>query len=386
MAEPSLKLVPEGEAKAPDVRATEKAAEPKKPAGRLARGKLRSILLIGVPALAIVIGLGIYLSGGRYISTDNAYIGAQKVLITPDISGKVGRVTVREGQHVNAGDELFTIDPEPFRIAATQAEAKLASVRTDFANLKTNLESLTKLSDLAQKNVELKQKDVERKTSLLASRSGSQFDVDTSAAAVVTAQLQAQYAEQQKNNTLNQLLGNPNLPIEQYPPFLQAQAALDQAKRDLDHTVLRAPIAGTATQVDNIQLGRFIAAGTPVLSVIDDSAPWVDANPKETDITNLKIGQKAEVSVDTFPDHTFRGTVIAVSPGTGAQFSILPPQNATGNWVKVVQRVPVRIQLDKDDANRGLRSGMSVTVDIDTGRSRSIGSMLGLTSHAKEAQ
>jgi len=181
------------------------------------------------------------------------------------------------------------------------------------------------------------------------------------------------------------LLGDPNLPIEKFPAFLQAQAALDQAKRDLDHTVLRAPIAGTATQVDNIQLGRFIAAGTPILSVIDDSAPWVDANPKETDITNLKIGQKAEVSVDTFPDHTFHGAVVAVSPGTGAQFSILPPQNATGNWVKVVQRVPVRIQLDKDDANRSLRSGMSVTVDIDTGRSRSIGALLGFTSHAKEA-
>ncbi|MEW6450309.1 MAG: HlyD family secretion protein [Pseudomonadota bacterium] len=387
MAEPNLKIVPEGKAgDAPDTtKPAEQASEGKKPAGRLSRGKLRSILLIGIPTLAVVIGLGVYLSGGRYISTDNAYIGAQKVLITPDISGKVGRVTVREGQHVNAGDELFAIDPVPFQNALTQAQAKLDSVRTDFANLKTNLASLTKLTDLAQQNVELKQKDLERKTSLLANRSGSQADVDTSAAAVVTAELQAQYAAQQKDTTLNQLLGDPNLPIEKFPAFLQAQAALDQAKRDLDHTTLRAPIAGTATQVDNIQLGRFIAAGTPVFSVIDDSAPWVDANPKETDITNLKIGQKAEVSVDTFPDHTFHGTVVAVSPGTGAQFSILPPQNATGNWVKVVQRVPVRIQLDKDDANRGLRSGMSVTVDIDTGHSRSIGSLLGFTSHAKEA-
>lgn len=382
MAEPNLKVVPE--AKAADAKPVEPTAEAKKPAGRFSRGPLRRILLIGVPALAVVIGLGVYLSGGRYISTDNAYIGAQKVLITPDISGKVSLVTVREGQHVNAGDELFAIDPVPFQNALTQAQAKLDSVRTDFANLKTNLGSLTKLADLAQQNVVLKQKDLERKTSLLANRSGSQADVDTSAAGVVTAELQAQYATQQKDTTLNQLLGDPNLPIEKFPAFLQAQAALDQAKRDLDHTVLRAPIGGTATQVDNIQLGRFIAAGSPILSVIDDSAPWVDANPKETDITNLRIGQKAEVSVDTFPDHTFRGTVVAVSPGTGAQFSILPPQNATGNWVKVVQRVPVRIQLDKDDANRGLRSGMSVTVDIDTGRSRSIGSLLGLTSHAKE--
>ena len=261
MAEPNLKVVPE--AKAADAKPAEQAIE-KKPAGRFSRGRLRGILLIGVPALAVIIGLGVYLSGGRYISTDNAYVGAQKVLITPDISGKVSLVTVREGQHVNAGDELFAIDPVPFQNALTQAQAKLDSVRTDFANLKTNLTSLTKLADLAQQNVELKQKDLERKTSLLQNRSGSQADVDTSAAGVVTAELQAQYASQQKDTTLNQLLGDPNLPIEKFPAFLQAQAALDQAKRDLDHTVLRAPIAGTATQVDNIQLGRFIAAGSPL--------------------------------------------------------------------------------------------------------------------------
>ena len=150
----------------------------------------------------------------------------------------------------------------------------------------------------------------------------------------------------------------------------QAKAALDQAQRDLDHTILRAPISGTATQVDNIQLGRFVTAGTPILSIIDDQAPWVDANPKETDITYLRVGQKATLDVDSFPDHTFNGTVVAVSPGTGAQFSILPPQNATGNWVKVVQRVPVRIAFDKDENTRLLRAGMSVIVDIDTGHSR----------------
>jgi membrane fusion protein (multidrug efflux system) len=129
-------------------------------------------------------------------------------------------------------------------------------------------------------------------------------------------------------------------------------------------------MSGTATQVDNIQLGRFLAAGSPVLSVIDDHDPWVEANPKETDITYLRVGQKVTIAIDSFPDHTFKGTVVAVSPGTGAQFSILPPQNATGNWVKVVQRVPVRIAFDKDEDTRLLRSGMSVVVDIDTGHSR----------------
>jgi membrane fusion protein (multidrug efflux system) len=389
MAEPALKLIPE-QAKtegAPEAKAAgapeAKAADAAKPAGKPSRGRLRTVLLVVVPMLAVAGGLWFYLSGGRYVSTDNAYVGAQKVLITPDISGKVANVTVHEGQHVTAGDELFEIDPQPFSLALKQAQAKLAGVRTDFANLKTNLQSLTKLGDLAEKNVELKQHDVDRKTTLMNNRTGTQADLDTAATGMVTAQLQAQYALQQKGNTLNQLFGDPDLPIERFPAFVQAKAALDQAQRDLDHTVLRAPIAGTATQVDNIQLGRFVTAGTPVFSVIDDSAPWVDANPKETDITHLKIGQKVDVSIDTFPDKTFHGTVSSVSPGTGAQFSILPPQNASGNWVKVVQRVPVRIQLNREPDNAVLRAGMSATVDIDTGQSRSLCSLFGF-AHATE--
>jgi membrane fusion protein, multidrug efflux system len=332
-------------------------------------------------------GLVFYLSGGRYISTDNAYIGAQKVLITPDISGKVARVAVKEGQHVNAGDELFVIDPAPFQFALRQAQSKLDAVRTDFANLKSNLKSLTTLVDLAQKNVDLKQHDVDRKKTLLASRAVSQADVDTSLVAVVTAQLQLQLGAQQQATTLNQLLGNPDLPIEQFPAYQQAKAAFDQVQRDLEHTVLKAPIAGTATQVDNIQLGRFVMAGTPVFSVIDAAAPWVDANPKETDITYLRPGQKVTIDVDAFPDHSLHGTVASVSPGTGAQFSILPPQNAIGNWVKVVQRVPVRILFDEGQNLSLLRAGMSVNVDIDTGRRRTLASLFGAgTSVAKKTQ
>jgi membrane fusion protein, multidrug efflux system len=344
-----------------------------KPAGlkNIMRGRLRMILLIVVPAIAVVAGLGFYLSGGRYISTDNAYVGAQKVLITPDISGKVSRIVVREGQHVAPGEVLFEIDAEPFKLALAQAQAKLASVRVDLANLKANVKSLATLAALSEKNVELKQRDVERKAALLAKSTGSQLDLDNSASATVTAQLMAQFALQQKASTLNQLLGDPDLPLEDFPAYRQAKAAVEQAERDFNHTVLRAPISGTATQVDNIQLGRFVMAGTPVFGVIDDAAPWVDANPKETDITYLRVGQKVAIDVDTFPGHTFRGTVSSVSPGTGAQFAILPPQNASGNWVKVVQRVPVRIAFDPEQNTKDLRSGMSVSVKIDTGRSRS---------------
>jgi membrane fusion protein (multidrug efflux system) len=359
MAEPSLKVVP-------DAPTTTGAAPSGKRRWRLTRGKLRLVLLVGLPLIALAIGTMIYLGSGRYITTDNAYVGAPKVLITPDISGKVLHVMVREGQTVKAGDELFEIDPQPFRLALQQAQAKLASVRTDFTILKSSLQSLTRLAELAQQNVELKQRDVERKKSLMVSRTGAQADVDNAEFAVVTAQTGAQNAAQRRADALNQLQGNPDLPIEQYPAYMQAQAALDQAQRDLDHALLRAPIDGIATQVDNIQLGRYVMAGTPILSVIDTGAAWVDANPKETDITNLKVGQRTLVIVDTFPDVTLTGTVVAVSPGTGAQFAILPPQNASGNWVKVVQRVPLRVKLDPNPMTRNLRAGMSAYVEIDT--------------------
>jgi membrane fusion protein (multidrug efflux system) len=346
------------------------AAADAAPKRRFDRKRLRLVLLLVVPLLAAAAGIGFYVLGGGTISTDNAYVGAQKVLITPDISGKVAKVSVREGQPVAAGDELLAIDPEPFRLALAQAQSKLAGVRTDYNNLKSNLASLSRLVELAQRNVELKQHDVDRKSRLLSTAATSQADVDTSAAGLVTAQLQAQVTRQQRDNSLNQLLGNPDLPLEQFPPYLQAKAAVEQAERDLDHTVLRAPIAGIATQADNIQLGRFVAAGAPILSVVDDRHPWVEANPKETDITDLRLGQPVAIDIDTFPDHTFRGTVVAVSPGTGAQFSILPPQNASGNWVKVVQRVPVRIAFAEGEDTRRLRAGMSANVAIETGKSR----------------
>ncbi|HKS86729.1 MAG TPA: HlyD family secretion protein [Pseudolabrys sp.] len=369
MSEKALKIVPAPEAKTfPEAKAD--SAKKSWLVARLGLARMRMVLLVGVPALAALVGLGIYLSGGRYISTDNAYVGAQKVLITPDISGKITHVAVHEGQHVNPGDELFTLDREPYALALQQAKAKLDTARSDYDKLKTNLKSLETLSELAQKNVDLKQRDVDRKSKLVSSQTGSQADLDTALAAVVTAKLQAEYAVQQRDTTLNQLLGDANLPLEKFPEYAQAKAALDSAQRDFDHTIVRAPMSGTATQVDNIQLGRFVAAGTPVLSVVDDQAPWVDANPKETDITYLRVGQKATLEVDSFPDRTFTGTVVAVSPGTGAQFSILPPQNATGNWVKVVQRVPVRIAFDKSDDTHLLRAGMSVNVQIDTGHSR----------------
>jgi membrane fusion protein (multidrug efflux system) len=286
---------------------------------------------------------------------------------------------------VQVGDVLFEIDAEPFRLALLQAEARIATTRTDHANLQTNDRALGRMIELAQKTAELKRLDVERKSTLMANRSGSQFDLDASNGQLVIAQTQVEQLSQQQAGIRNQLLNNPDLPLEQFPPYMQAKAQLDQAQRDLNHTIVRAPLAGNATQVDNIQLGRYVNAGTPVLSIIDDANPWVDANPKETDFTYVSVGQKVTVVVDAFPNHTFTGRISSLSPGTGAQFAILPPQNASGNWVKVVQRVPIRITFDPDESTAKLRAGMSAYVSVDTGRSRSLLALLGLAAPAQEA-
>jgi membrane fusion protein (multidrug efflux system) len=317
------------------------------------------------------------------VTTDDAYVGAQKVLITPDISGKIISVAVKEGQQVSTGDVMFQIDPVPFQLALAQARAKLDDTKTNHDNLVANVKLYSQTIELVKAGIELKQRDVDRKTSLVKSSAGSQLELDNSATALVTAQAQLQLVKQQNSTALNQLLGNPELPLEQFPAYMQAKAAVDDAQRNLDLTTVRAPMNGIATQVDQIQLGRFVAAGTPVFSVIDTSKPWVDANPKESDFTYVAVGQPVTIDVDAFPNHVFKGTVGSLSPGTGAQFAILPPQNATGNFVKVVQRVPVRIYFDNNDKYvRKLKAGMSAYTSIDTGHRRSLAALLGLSPAA----
>jgi membrane fusion protein (multidrug efflux system) len=380
MADPVLKFPAEQKGSPPLQPRPKAAAEPRRRLLAGLRKYRRFLLLVVVPLAALIGGLTFYLNGGRYVTTDDAYVGAQKVLITPDISGKIEKVVVREGQRVNEGDTLFEIDPVPFRLALQQAQASLANAKTNYETLVSDLQIYGQLGDLAQQGVDLKRRDVERKSSLVKNNVGSQLDLDNSSTALVTASAQLQLLKQKISTAKNQLLGNPDLPLEEFPPYAQAKAALDQAQRNLDHTVLRAPINGIATQVDSIQLGRFVAAGTPVFSIIDTSSPWVDANPKESDFTYVAVGQKVTVEVDAFPGHLFEGTVGSLSPGTGAQFAILPPQNATGNFVKVVQRVPVRIYFDANDRMvQKLKAGMSTYVSIDTNHRRSLAGLLGFS-------
>ncbi|MGJ4888413.1 HlyD family secretion protein [Bradyrhizobium sp. HKCCYLRH3099] len=382
MAEPALKLATEQKA-SPDAAPAAAAAKPARP-GVLRRYR-RTLLLVVLPLVAAIGGFVLYLNGGRYVTTDDAYVGAQKVLITPDISGKIIKVLVKEGQQVQKGDELFEIDAVPYRLAVDQAKAALAQARTAYDNLTANIKIYGQMLDLANQGIDLKQKDVERKQTLAKNNFGSQLDLDNAANALVTAGAQAQFIKQQLSNAKTQLLGNPDLPLEEFPPYIQAKAKLEDAQRDLDHTILRAPMPGIATQVDQIQLGRFVAAGTPVFSVIDISNPWVDANPKESDFTYVAVGQPVELDVDAFPNHRFKGTVGSLSPGTGAQFAILPPQNATGNFVKVVQRVPIRIYFDKNDKFVAkLKAGMSVNVSVDTGHERTLAGLFGSAQAAEK--
>jgi membrane fusion protein, multidrug efflux system len=378
MADPVLKFPPEQKGVPPAKPRIKLAAEPRRRLMAGLRRYRRFLLLVVLPLAAAIGGLVLYLNGGRYVGTDDAYVGAQKVLITPDISGKIDKVVVKEGQHVNKDDVLFEIDPVPFKLAVDQARAQLEQAKTTYDNLVANVKIYGQMLDLAQQAVDLKQRDVDRKQALVAQKVGSQLDLDNSANAMVTAGAQAQFVRQQLSNAKAQLLGNPDLPLEQFPPYAQAKAQLDMAQRNLDHTVLRAPMPGIATQVEQIQLGRFVAAGTPVFSVIDVDQPWVDANPKESDFTYVAVDQPATLEVDAFPNHLFKGHVGSLSPGTGAQFAILPPQNATGNFVKVVQRVPVRIYFDMDDPFvKKLKAGMSVYATIDTGHKRSLATLLG---------
>jgi membrane fusion protein, multidrug efflux system len=383
MADPVLKFPPEQKGAPPAKPRVKMAAEPRRRLMAGMRRYRRVLLLVVLPLLALIAGLVFYLNGGRYVTTDDAYVGAQKVLITPDISGKIEKVVVREGQQVNEGDVLFEIDPVPFRLAERQAKATLDQTQTTYDNLVANIKIYGQMQDLAQQGVDLKQRDVDRKTTLVKSNFGSQLDLDNAATALVTASAQLQFLKQQLSTAKTQLLGDPNLPLEQFPPYAQAKAALAQAERNLDHTVMRAPMGGIATQVDQIQLGRFVIAGAPVFSVIDTAKPWVDANPKESDFTYVAVGQPVTIDVDAFPDHVFKGTVGSLSPGTGAQFAILPPQNATGNFVKIVQRVPVRIYFDSNDKYvQKLKAGMSAYTSIDTGHRRSLAALLGFSPAA----
>jgi membrane fusion protein (multidrug efflux system) len=351
--------------------------------GLLGALSLRTLLIGVIPLVAVVIGLLFYLLSGRYVGTDNAAVGAQKVMITPEVSGKVVRITVVEGQALRRGDELLAIDSAPYRFAAAEAQSRLTRVSSEFANLKSAILSLHRQIELVTQSVEASRSDYERKASLLRDRYSAPSDLDKSKILLMAAEAQLEQMQQQEAAVRHQLLGDPELPLERYPPHIEAVVARERAERDLANTVLRAPLDGIATQVTSIQMGRYLTAGMPVFSIIGTEAMWVDANPKETDMTYVRPGQPVTITVDAFPSRHWTGTVGAISPGTGAQFTILPPQNAAGNWIKIVQRVPVRVEFAPGQDLRRLRAGMSAYIEIDTGRPGMLASLFGSTAVAE---
>jgi membrane fusion protein (multidrug efflux system) len=349
------------------------------------RGGSRFLLLVVLPLAALALGGYWWLSGGRYVTTDNAYIGAEKVLITPQVSGAVLQIDVVEGQRVNVGDKLFEIDPAPYRIALALAKGRLEAAKAEYENLQVSYKGDEDQIKMGEEAVRVRQADFDRKTALLNQRAGTAVDADTSAAALIQARQILAFVQQQQTSARIKLGGALDAPLERFPDYVQAKAQVEDAERNLGNASVVAPIAGVATQVPQIQLGRFIAAGAPVFAIVADRGLWIDANPKESDLTYVHTGLAATITVDAFPDRSWRGKVGAIAPGTGAQFAILPPQNASGNWVKVVQRVPLRIEIDPDQDTSDLRAGMSTYVSIDTGRVRTLAGILAEFGGAKAA-
>ncbi|WP_321390705.1 HlyD family secretion protein [Emcibacter sp.] len=342
------------------------------------KAKLRFILLVLGPVFTIFIGGAIYLSGGRYVETENAYVKSDKLMITAEVSGPVTAVPIRENQQVKRGDILFRIDDRPYRIAAEEQEAGLKRVRDDIAGLKAIYRQKQDELELAGTDLAYAKTVLDRQRELVASRNISQNSYDTAKHAYDAAVVKIKVIESERAEVLADLAGDPDIAPEQHPRFLAAKATLDRAQLDLDRTVVRAPfdgIASSAPQVGQQVIGSG-ALSSPVMTLVNNRDFWVVANFKETDLTNVRPGQDVKIHVDTYPNLVWRGKVESLAQATGAEFSIIPAQNATGNWVKVVQRIPVRIALETGDREAVLRSGMSTTVEIDTGRKRSLGQII----------
>jgi membrane fusion protein, multidrug efflux system len=325
----------------------------------------RLTLMIVGPLLLIILGLWYWTHSERYQSTDNAYVVADQVSIAPQISGSVTAVPVSQNTRVTPGEVLLQIDPAPFQLALDQANANLRNVADQIRAQQQSLRAAQAELKGAEANVDYLKREVQRKENLVKQDVVAAAKLDDLKTNYIVAEqrtiaLQAQIAQIQAS-----LGGNTNRPITEQSSYKQAVAARDQAALNLSYTTVKAPAAGVVTEVD-IKPGDVVQAGRPVFALVMSGKRWIDANFKETQLTHIYVGEKAEIRVDTYSGHTWQGTVESIAPGTGSVFSVLPAQNATGNWVKVVQRIPVRISIDTADDGPDLRAGMSAEVVIDT--------------------
>ncbi|WP_020696055.1 HlyD family secretion protein [Reyranella massiliensis] len=349
-------------------------------AARLKRRRphnLRRVLLMLGPVVVLATGLFVYTTGGRYVSTDNAYVHAGKLTVATDVSGIVANVAVHESQKVDKGDVLFTLDQEPFRIALAGAEANLGTVRNQIATQQATYRQKMAQIDQAKTDVVFYETTAQRQQDLLKRGVSAQATFDQAKRDLDAARERLSMAQHDAEAALAQLGGNAEGRIEDHPSFLAAQAQVDKARRDLAHTTVLASIPGVVTNVDALQVGEYLPAGQAAFSLVSSADVWVEANPKESDLTYLKPGAVATITIDAYPGREWHGTVTSLAPATGAEFSVLPPQNATGNWVKVVQRVPIRLKVEMPADAPPLRTGMSAYVEIDTGHQRQIADLFG---------
>jgi len=323
--------------------------------------------LMSLAAIAVLGGGAyFYIKGSRYQSTDDAYAQAATVSISANVGGRVSEIEVRDNELVQRGATLFKLDDAPFRIAVSDATAHLADTRLQIESLKSTYRQRLVELRAARDTQRYAQQQFDRQTRLLASGIASQAQFDQAAHGLDAARQQVANVQQQIGVALANLGGDPNIAPERHPLVAQAQAALDRAQLNLSYTVISAPTDGVVAKVEQLQVGDTIAASAPVFALVSTRDVWIEANFKEVQLARMRPGQTATVEIDRYPDRRFSAEVTSVSPSTGSQFSMLPPENATGNWVKVVQRVPVRLQLTQVDAGFLLQAGLSANVTVDT--------------------
>jgi membrane fusion protein (multidrug efflux system) len=340
------------------------------------RQRVRGGLFALLP-IVLVLGGYFYVTGGQVMSTDDAYVQAERVGISTDVSGIVQDVDVKDNQRVEAGQLLYRLGPRQFQIALDNAKANLAQIALSIDAMKQDYKRM--LSDVAaqQAQVDLDQTNFDRNAKLLKTATVSQAMFDQMRYTLDNDKSKLAALQQQAMVQLAKLGGNPDIAVTDHPQYRQAQAQVDEAQRQLDHTIVKAPFAGIVTNVPAIAPGKYLAASTTAFFLVDTDHVWIDATPKETELTYVRPGQPVTVTVDTYPDVGWHGVVESVSPAAAQEFQLLPAQNTSGNWVKVVQRVPMRVRLDATDKKLPpLRAGMSVEVDVDTGHARGFPSFL----------
>ncbi|MDO9710132.1 HlyD family secretion protein [Paracraurococcus lichenis] len=335
----------------------------------LPRRLLRLVLLAGVPLLALAAAAVVWQRGGRYVTAENAYVKADIVQVAPEVAGRVLEVAVRDHARVQAGEVLIRLDPEPYRLVLQKAEAELAAARSAVETARaTYRETESELGEL-QSRAEFLARQARRQQDLAQRGVAPAAKLEEALSDAEVAKERINVVRQRLTRLLATLQGDPGLPVEEHPTVRQRIAERDQALLDLRRTVVAAPVGGTIVNM-RLQRGEQVKAATPVFALVSERRPWVEANLKETTLTHVGVGQRVDVVLDLYPDVTWTGVVESISPATGAEFAILPPQNASGNWVKVVQRLPVRIRLQPFPGEPPLRAGITATVAIDTGRQR----------------